>query len=397
MQLATGLTPYIFPILLFMTINSFLECLLNSEGQFGWPAYAGILVPLTTASFVFIGGSSRGVVMLCIGTLVGQFVQLAVIIYRARKAKLVYRPVMDFHNTALRTVLVVAWPALLGALISQASPLVDQIFASYLSPGSISTLNYSNKIISVFTGVIIGSVGRAMLPFLSRQAGQKDMTAFKETLRFYLWLIGLATIVLTAGMIVLAHPIVRILFQRGAFNAEDTTRTAITMTGFVIGMAPMALGFTVSRAFSALKMTRLLMYVTIFSVFANALFDYILAHFWQSFGIALATSFVYMCTLVMLLVMLRRQIGTLNLLTPPREVLNFARRLGLEHYYIRLEEAYRYGIASRTRVLLQRVGIMLVVFAVGIAGVFVNSLYALKASLGAVVILACCAIAMPSC
>src|SRR6202035_110535 len=123
----TGLTPYIFPILLFMTINSFLECLLNSEGQFSWPAYAGMLVPLTTACLVLLGGSSEGVVVLCIGTLLGQLAQLAVIIYRARKAKLVYRPVMDLHNTALQTVLIVAWPALLGALISQASPLVDQI------------------------------------------------------------------------------------------------------------------------------------------------------------------------------------------------------------------------------------------------------------------------------
>ncbi|HET9919050.1 MAG TPA: murein biosynthesis integral membrane protein MurJ [Ktedonobacteraceae bacterium] len=386
--LAVGLTPYIFPVLLFMVINSFLECLLNSEGQFGWPAYAGLLVPLTTAGIVFVGGKSNGVVMLCIGTLLGEMVQMGVILYRARKAKLVYRPVIDWHNTELMTVLIVAWPALLSALISQASPLVDQIFASFLSTGSISTLNYSNKILSVFTGVIITSVGRAMLPYLSRQAGQKDMTAFKDTLRLYLWGIGIATIVLTAGMIVLAHPIVRILFQRGAFTDEDTTRTAITLTGFIIGLMPMALGFTVSKAFSALGKTRLLMYVTIFSVFSNALFDYILARFWQSFGIALATSFVYMCTLVILLITLRREIGTLNLLTPPREVLDFARRLGLEEYYMRLEETYNNGIPYRTRQLFKRGLISLVVFGIGITATFINALYTVKAAFGSLIVLA---------
>jgi murein biosynthesis integral membrane protein MurJ len=387
-ETAIGLTPYIFPIVLFMTINSFLECLLNSEGQFGWPAYAGIFVPLTTACLVLMEGSSEGVVMLCIGTLLGQFVELAVIIYRAHKANLVYRPVLDLHSTALETVLIVAWPALLSALISQASPLVDQIFASYLSVGSISTLNYSNKIISVFTGVIIGSVGRAMLPYLSQQAGVNDMGAFKRTLRFYLWVIGITSIVLTAGMIVLAHPIIRILFQRGAFTAEDTTRTAITTTGFVIGMAPMALGFTVSRAFSALRKTRLLMYVTIFSVFANALFDYILAHFWQSFGIALSTSFVYACTLCILLLMLRREIGPLDLLTLPTEILDFARGLGLERHYNRIEETYGPGNEQRRRQHLQRLAIILAVFATGIVGVFINYAYALKAAFGSLIILA---------
>lgn len=387
-QQAIDLTPYIFPVLFFMTINSFLECLLNSEGQFGWPAYAGILVPLTTASVVLFSAKSNGVVMLCIGTLLGQLVQLAVIIYRARKAKLVYRPVMDLHNTELHAILVIAWPALLAALISQASPLVDQIFASYLSSGSISTLNYSNKLISVFTGVIIASVGRAMLPYLSRQAGLKDMTAFKDTLRLYLWGIGLTTIALTAVMIVLAHPLVRILFQRGAFTSEDTTNTAITLTGFVIGLAPMALGFTISKAFSALGKTRLLMYVTIFSVFSNALFDYILARLWQSFGIALATSFVYMCTLVILLVMLRREVGALHLLTPPREILNFARGLGIERQYNRLEEKYGRGTKYRVQSRLQRFMLILLVFAMGVAGTIINALYAARAAFGSLIVLA---------
>ena len=62
-------------------------------------------------------------------------------------------------------------------------------------------------------GVIFASVGRAVLPDLSRQAAVKDMQAFKETLRLYVWAVGIGTMILTAFMIVLAHPIVRILFN----------------------------------------------------------------------------------------------------------------------------------------------------------------------------------------
>ena len=88
--LALGLTPFIFPVLLLMVVVGYLETILNAEGQFGWPAYAGMLVPLTTAAFVLIAGKSYGVVMLCIGVVVGLALQLCVFILRAKRAKLVY-------------------------------------------------------------------------------------------------------------------------------------------------------------------------------------------------------------------------------------------------------------------------------------------------------------------
>ena len=204
LALADSLTPYIFPVLIFMVLNSFMECLLNSEGQFGWPAYAGILVPLTTATLVVLAGKSHGVLVLCIGTLLGQTLQLIVIILRARKANFVYKPILDLRSPEMAAIGIVAWPALFSGLISQASPFVDQIFASTLSVGSIAVLNNALKLISVPIGVILASVGRAALPYLARQAAIKDMRAFKETLRLYLWAVGISTLALTVGMIIFA-------------------------------------------------------------------------------------------------------------------------------------------------------------------------------------------------
>ncbi len=392
-ELALGLTPYIFPVLIFMVLNSFMECLLNTEGQFGWPAYAGMLVPLTTASFVLVGGKTEGVVMLCLGTLVGQFAQLAVIIVRAHRAHIVYKPIIDWRNPELRAILLVAWPVLFSALISQASPLVDQMFASSLSTGSIAVLNNALKLISVPVGVIFSSVGRAALPYLASQAAMKDMKSFKATLRLYLWAVTIGTLALTAFLILLAHPIVEILFQHGAFSEEDTTRTAITLIGFSIGLAPMAIGFIISRAFSALGKTHVLMYITIFSIGANALFDYVFARIWQSFGIALSTSVVYCCTMVILLVTLRSVIGKLSLFTPPREVLKVIWKIGLGQYYINWvlwKEEYLttfrlpYGLSRN----IIRGTVILSVFIAGIVGSALNSLYTLRVAFGAIIVLA---------
>ncbi|GAC1640438.1 MAG: hypothetical protein NVS4B12_01710 [Ktedonobacteraceae bacterium] len=391
--LADNLTPYIFPVLIFMVLNSFMECLLNTEGQFGWPAYAGILVPLTTAMLVVLAGKSHGVFVLCIGTLLGQVLQLIVIILRARKAKFVYRPILDLHSPEIAAIGIVAWPALFSGLISQASPFVDQIFASTLSVGSIAVLNNALKLISVPIGVILSSVGRAALPYLARQAAIKDMRAFKETLRLYLWAVGISTLVVTAGMIIFAHLTVEIIFEHGAFTEEDTSRTAITLIGFTIGLTPMAFGFITSRAFSALGNTRVLLYVTIFSIIANAIFDYIFGKIWQSFGIALSTSAVYACTMFILLFTLRRSIGKLYLFTPPREVLNIVWRLGLGQYYMdwlnwknQNLDGMRLPYNLQKKVI--RASIICIVFIAGITTTVINSLYALRIAFGSLVVLA---------
>lgn len=382
-ELALSLAPIIFPAFALMVVISLLVDILNTEGQFGWPAYAGLLVPLTTAVLAFTLGRSQGVLILCIGTLAGLCLQLCVVLVRARRAGLAYRFVVDLRNPAIAAILVVAWPELIGALIGQASPLVDQVFASYLSPGNIAALGYALKLVGVPIGVIFVSVGRAALPYLARQASIKDMKAFKETLRLYLWAVGIGTTVLAACMIVLAHPLVQVLFQRGAFTAEDTDRTATILVGFLIGLTPVAFGFITSRAFSALGQTRVLMGVTAFSVCANAVFDYIFARLWQGFGIALATSAVYTCTMFILLSVLRRRIGGLNLFTPPPEILNAIGRIGFGSRNGRKRPS-SFGIPFRVRQTIARVGMALAVFAIGTVGVIENTAYAVRVSLGSV-------------
>jgi O-antigen ligase len=172
---------------------------------------------------------------------------------------------------------------------------------------------------------------------------------------------------------------VQILFQRGAFTAEDTDRVASTLVGFVVGLTPMAFGFIVSRAFVALGKTKVLLGVSLFSVMANAVFDYLFARIWQSTGIALSTSAVYFCTMFILLFTLNRMIGKLNLLTPPPELLQMIEKLAI---------GASFSIPHRLRRRITRGSIILATFAVGIVGVFWNSLYTLRAALGMLILLA---------
>src|SRR5262249_28514158 len=171
---ALVLAPVLYLAVPLSLVIGVLECGLNAEGQFGWPAYAGVLVPLTTAILTLIGGKTWGMPVLCVGGLAGTALQLLVVGIRVRQARLRYRLVLDVRNPDLRVILSTVWPILLGALIIQGSPMVDQMFASMLPVGSISAFNYALKLLSTFIGIIFVSIGRAALPYLARQAALGD-------------------------------------------------------------------------------------------------------------------------------------------------------------------------------------------------------------------------------
>jgi putative peptidoglycan lipid II flippase len=319
---AVELTPLLYLVVPLSLVSGLLECILNAEGQFGWPAYAGLLVPLVTALLTWLGGRHWGIPALCLGGLAGTALQLAAICVRARQAGLRYRLVMDVRNAELMRILRAAWPVLLGALVVQGGPLVDQIFASTLPASTISVVNYALKLTSVFIGVIVVSVGRAVLPSLARQAVLDDprYLALKGTLRLYIWIIGGCTFVCSLLLLLLAYPLVQLLFQRGAFSALDARNTAIVVSGFAPGLVPSAVGFLLSRTCNALGETRVPMYIAFVGVGANAVFDALFAHFWQGLGIALATSLVSLMTSALFLLFLHRRLGGLHLWQVPAEL-----------------------------------------------------------------------------
>ena len=388
-----ALAPLVFPVLVLMLLNSYMEFLLNAEGTFGWPAYAGLLVPLITATFVLLMGNQSGVFAIGLGTLVGQGVQLCVIVFRARRSNLKYYFLLDFGMPEIQAVVKRALPSLSGGIIALASPLVDQIFASYQTEGTIAAINNALKISSVATGVIFAAAGRAALPYLSAQVAMKDMKAFKGTLRLYLWGVSIVTLFVSVFMIVFSHLIVSILFHHGAFSDEDVNRTAITLAGFAIGLVPMAMGFILSRAFLALGRNRLMMFVTLLSVILNAIFDAIFGRLWQSFGIAFATSLYYICSTVFLIFVLSRSIGKLDFLKPPPELWNAVWKTGLEPYYDKWlawqeNNIESQGISpSEFYQVISRWLLVVIVFAAGIYGSIANGLLTVRAAFGSIVLL----------
>src|SRR5579859_6368190 len=403
LDITIGLAPYLFPVVILMTLNYFLECLLNAEGQFGWPAYAGMLVPIsTTITLVFsmLFTKNPDLRVVCTGQLIGFGLQFIVVLFRIRQAKIIYRPVLDLKSPEIRAVARAAGPPLFGSFIALSGPWFDQAFTNVFGEaGSISALNDASKLTSVFSGVIFSSVARSALPYLSSQAAIKDWKAFKGTIRLYIWVLGIIMSALAAGVILFAPFIVRILFQRGNYTAANAHTTSTLLVALTLGLRPMAIAFFTSRAFSALGKTRILVWSTVLNMVVNAVLDAVLGYFLRPyglgpFGVALATSIFYFVSMFFLLIVLRAIVGPLYLFTPPPELISIVSKFigrkstQQEATWTWWEE--NFGALEFTHALKRKMirgAFMLSVFAAGVVGCIVNALFTMRVAFGSIVLL----------
>jgi putative peptidoglycan lipid II flippase len=318
--IAVTLAPLLFPTMLLNTFVGFITCLLIAQRRFALPAFSGMLLPMGTIVGTVLLGNTFGISALALGLVVGTVCQLLVLVFMAYQARLHYRPVLLVKHRNLLFVLAQFWPMCLGAAISDVNTSIDQVVASLLGTGSISALNYALKVISIPSSIIFSATSRAVLPFFSDQAADRDITSLKETLRFFVWLVGLVTAAGSILCFICADLIVTLLFRHGAFTEQDAQLTASVLKGFSFGLAPMALGFLIPQVYSALNRNDLLLKITIYTLVTNVALDILLAYFFGLPGIALGTSIDYFLTTILKIAILRMLIGPLDLLKPPPQL-----------------------------------------------------------------------------
>lgn len=315
---ARQIMPWLFPLLMLNVVAGYLNSILNAKEQFGLPAFAAILIPIAMTVGTLLGvRAGIGIMGLTMGFVAGTALQLLVIFWRTRRLKLTYRLQLDFSRPELRQILALGTPVLISSILILANPIVDQIIASTLGDSVISAINYALKIVDIFVVLMFATTARAVFPYFSRQADGKNIVGLKSTMRLFVWLIGGITLVLATAVFLTAPLLVHVLFERNKFTASDGALTATILRGFSLGLPAMGLGFILPRVFSALKRNSILLWLAPISLACNAALDVVFARMWGPIGISLSTSLVYSLVVVIEIVVLRRILGPLNLLTPP--------------------------------------------------------------------------------
>jgi putative peptidoglycan lipid II flippase len=289
--------------------------ILNAGEHFGLPALSAILTPLSIIAFLFLLGGVWGIYTLAAGTVTGVTLQAAVLGWLLRVRGVRLKPRWYGWDPSLRKVIGQYAPMLAGALLMGSTELVDQSMAAMLPSGSVAALNYARKVVSLF--IVAGAIplSTAALPYFSQMVANQDWSGCRHILKVYSRYIALVTVPITLALVAFSHPLIRIVFQRGAFTAADTGVVSRVLAFLTLQIPFYMLASLGVRLVSALKRNSVLMVIAGVNMVLNIIFNLILMHYFGVAGIALSTSFVYLvsCTLVYAsIAMSLRRVGRLE-------------------------------------------------------------------------------------
>jgi putative peptidoglycan lipid II flippase len=317
LELTVLLARIMLPLLTLVALAAALMGMLNSLHHFFIPALSPAMFNIVTiaCAIAIVPFAGRlhvdAITLIAISSLVGGVAQLAIQWPPLWREGFRWRPTLDWRDEGLCRMLTLMGPGTIGLAATQVNLLVNLQLASR-EVGAPSWLNYAFRIMYLPIGLFGVSIGTAVLPAVSRHITQRDTRAARETVSDGLSLMLMLNVPATVGLIVLAAPIVQLLFERRAFTAADTAATAAAVQLYAIGL----IGYSVVRigspAFYALGKSRTPVVISIATMAVNAALNIALVRVLGFKGLALGTSIAALFNAAALLVLLRRDLGGLN-------------------------------------------------------------------------------------
>lgn len=245
------------------------------------------------------------------GALIGLLGQFLFQLPFAMKKGFRYKPYINFKDEYLKKMLWLVAPVLIGVAVNQINTIVDRTIASTLVEGSISALNYANKLNQFVMGMFIVSISSVVYPMLSKLSTENNKVKFNQSIIKAINIVILLVIPISVGAIILSTPIVKVLFQRGEFDARATYMTSVALVFYSIGMIGFGLRDILGKVFYSLQDTRTPMINGAIAMGLNIMLNILFVKFtnMQLAGLALATSTAALVTVTMLFISLRIKIG----------------------------------------------------------------------------------------
>jgi putative peptidoglycan lipid II flippase len=310
--LTVHLTRVIFPYLFFIGLSALAMGVLNSLKEFTTSALGPVLLNISMIVAGVFFEKRFGPIALVAGVLAGGVLQLGCQApLLLRKGFKITKPI--FNHGSVKKIGKLLVPRALGSALYQINVFVDSILASFegiVGFGGQSALYYSNRLFQLPLAIIGVSLAQALLPTFSTQAVREDFKAFKETLSLSLRTMMLIILPASAGLIVLAEPIIRIIFERGRFDAYSTQITSGALYFYAFGLLSCCFIKILVNAFYALQDTRTPVKTAFFCVALNVVLSLFLMRPLKIGGLALASSLSATVNAGLLYFLLRKRIGS---------------------------------------------------------------------------------------
>lgn len=245
------------------------------------------------------------------GALIGILAQFIFQLPFAMKKGYKYQPYINIKDENIKKMLWLIGPVLIGVAVNQINMIVDRTIASTLVEGSISALNYATKLNQFVMGMFILSISSVVYPLLSKLSSEDNKEKFNISITRSVNTVTLLVLPISVGAMILANPIVKLLFERGEFDARATQMTAVALVFYSIGMIGFGLRDILGKVFYSLQDTKTPMINGVIAMVLNIVLNFYFVKFtnMQLAGLAFATSISALVTIVLLFISLRRKIG----------------------------------------------------------------------------------------
>ncbi len=330
-KLTFVLTAIMMPYSVLICLTAVCGAVLNTLGHFSRPALAPVFLNIAMIAGTWVGTKcipgplQHQIYALAGGVLAGGVLQLWFQLPALRARGFTLRFLWMPEAPLVRRMFRLMGPAIIGAGVSQINVLVDRFMALALNDRASSVLTYADRLVELPLGVFGIALATAALPAMSFCAARNDHNGLVAALGFALRHVCYIMVPAAIGLVILREPIVRLLFERGAFSVESTRHTAFALAMYAPGLLAFAFAKIIVPTFYARKDTATPLKIGVVALALNVVLNYILMHTWlEEAGLALSTSLCAYLNVVALLVVLRMQCGALGMRAVAVSVLRIA-------------------------------------------------------------------------
>ena len=319
-DLTVYLTRIMFPYLILVSLAAVTMGLLNSKGKFGLPASAssffniGSLIVGVWGYYVAPGFDLHRTTGMAAGVLVGGALQFLIQVPSTRRVGFRYQPLLSVRDERVRGVMRLIGPAILGVAALQINVLVNSIFASE-GVGWLTWINRAFRLMHLPIGVFGVAISTVALPNLAKLVAEGDMAAYRRSFAHALRLTFLLTVPASIGLMVLAEPICRLIFEGGQAHALDTQQTAVALFYYAFGLCGFSAVKIATDGFYTFNDTRTPAMVSLCTVGLNITLNYLFIYRlgFDHRSLALSTACTITLNFLALLFLLRGRAGGLGL------------------------------------------------------------------------------------
>jgi putative peptidoglycan lipid II flippase len=286
-------------------LSSILSAVLNAHEHFAATAVAPMAVPFGMIVGLVVLHQRIGIEALAWGTVAGFALECCLLIVASARRGLLPRPAWHGYDRELHDVARRYWPMAGATLLLSSAAVVDQSMAASLGSGNVSVLNYGNKLVALVLSMVAVSLSTVLLPRFSRLITAEHWDDLARTIRGYTRLIVAGSIPVVAILALGAEPMLRLLFERGAFTSEATEASARVQFYLALQIPFYVLVMLGSRLLSAWDANQSVLRIGALSLAVNVVADYTLMQWFAVDGIAMATPLAYAVTAIAMAVAIR--------------------------------------------------------------------------------------------